>query len=107
MMSVNIWEVTVSYDELTINESPKKTEYGDLREEVRRGCTSSKAVRLLRDRLMPGSDLDQFEGLHLCCQSPVCLFPTRKSCKQFNTQMLALLESSTVEVLSSDETTGA
>ena len=59
---------------------------------------------------MPGSALDQFEALHRSGQSPVCLFPTRKSCEQFNTQMLARLESGTVKVLCSDEideTTGA
>ena len=52
---------------------------------------------------MPGSALDQFEALHQSGQSPVCLFPTCKLCKQFNTQMLARLESGTVEVLCSDE----
>ena len=65
---------------------------------------------LLQDRLMPGSAVDQFKALHQSGQSPVCLFPTCKSCEQFNTQMLARLESGTVEVLCSDEideTTGA
>ena len=78
-------------------------------DEVRRGCPSSKTVTL-RDRFMPVSALDQFEALHQSGQSPVCLFPTRKSCEQFNTQMLARLESGTVKVLCSDEideTTGA
>ena len=101
MMSVNIWQETVTYDELTINEHQKKDrEYCDLLDEVRRGCPSSNTVTLLRDWLMPGSALDQFEALHQSGQSPVCLFPTRKS---FNTQMLARLESGTVEVLCSDE----
>ena len=99
-MSVNIWQETVTYDELTINERQKKDrEYCDLMDEVRHGCPSSKTVTLLRDRLMPGCALDQFEALHQSGQSPVCLLPTRKSCEQFNTQMLARLESGTVEVL--------
>ena len=45
MMSVNIWQETVTYDELTINECQKKDrEYCDLLDEVRRGCPSSKTV---------------------------------------------------------------
>ena len=52
---------------------------------------------------MPGSALDQFEALQQSGQSPVCLFPTCKSCEQFNTQMLSRLESGSVQVLCLDE----
>ena len=56
MMSVNIWQETVTYEELTINERQKKDrEYCDLLDEVRRGCPSNKTVTLLKDRLLQGS----------------------------------------------------
>ena len=105
MMSVNIWQETVTYDELTINERQKKDrEYCDFWTKSDVAPLSSKTVTLLRDRLFAGQcALDQFEALHQSGQSPMCLFPTRKSCEQFDTQMLARLESGTVEVLCSDE----
>ena len=57
----------------------------------------------VRSALAGQCALDQFEALHQSGQSPMCLFPTHKSCEQFDNQMLARLESGTVEVLCSDE----
>ena len=104
MLSVNIWQETVMYDELTINERQKTDmEYCVVLDEVRRGCPSSKTVALLNDQLIQGDVVEHFQNLQQSGQSPVFLFPTRKSCEQFNVEMLSRLESKVVEVPCSDE----
>ena len=93
MMSVNIWQETVMYDELTINEHQKTDmEYCIILDEVRRGCPSSKTVSLLNDQLIQGDVVDHFQQLQQSGQSPVFLFPTWKSCEQVNAEMLSTLQ---------------
>ena len=64
MMSVNIWQETIMYDELTINKRQKTDmEYCVLLDEVRRGCPSSKTVALLNGRLIQGDAVEHFQNL--------------------------------------------
>lgn len=82
MMSVSIWQETVMYDELTINERQRTDrEYCDVLNEVRQGCPSNKTVALLKDQLIQGDVVEHFQNLQQSGQSPVCLFPTRKLCE--------------------------
>ena len=72
MTSVNIWQVCVDYDELTINEHQKKDEtFSAMLDEIRRGCVSEKTIQSLKDRVITTPVIDKFEELcflksHLC-----------------------------------------
>ena len=104
MMSINIWQETIVYDELTINEHQKTDmEYCVVLDEVRRGFPSDKTFTLLNDQLIQGDVVEHFWSLQQSGQSPVFLFPTRKSCEQFNNEMLSMLESKVVEIVCSDD----
>ena len=97
MTFVNIWRETVVYDELIINERQKKdAKFCELLDEVRRGCLSE-------ERVIEGPIVDKFEELLRSSHSPVCLFPTRKACKEFNNEMLNKLEHTTVEIYCTDD----
>ena len=93
MTSVNIWQENVVYNELTINERQKKDQVFSLMlDEVRRGCPSDTTVQALKDRVVTKPIVDQFEELLLSNMSPLCLFPTQKSCQEFNAEMLSRLD---------------
>ena len=102
MTSINIWEETVVYDELTINERQKDAEFCSLLDEVRRGCVSEKSIGTLRGRVCTSPVVDKFKELECSGQSPVCLFPKRSPCEEFNNAMLASLQSKVVEIVSTD-----
>ena len=104
MTSVNIWKETVVYDELTLNERQKKdTKFSELLDEVRKGCVSAKCIKILEESLIQGPIADKFEELMQSGESPVCLFPTRKACEEFNNEMLNKLQCKTVEISCTDE----
>ena len=104
MASVNIWKVCVDYDELTINERQKKDQtFSLMLDEVRRGCMSKTTVESLKDRVITTSVVDMFEELMTTSQSPLCLFPTRKLCQNFNAQMLSRLHGEIRDILCTDE----
>ena len=104
MTSVNIWKETVEYDELTINERQRKdTQFCGILDEIRRGCVSEECVKTLEERVIHGPIADKFEELMHSGKSPVCLFPTRKACEEFNNEMLSKLECKTVEICCTDE----
>ena len=87
--SINIWKDSVTYDELTINERQKSdAEFADILDCVRRGCPTDKIYATLQQRVIQGSITDKFEALCRVGQTPLCLFPTRNLCKQFNHEML-------------------
>ena len=46
---------------------------------------------------------DKFNELSQSDQSPVCLFPTRNACKEFNHEMLQELASKVHEIMCTDE----
>ena len=72
-------------------------------DEIRRGCVSEKTVQSLKDRVITTPVVDKFESLLSSNQSPLCLFPTRTSCHEFNAQMLSRLDSETKELVCKDE----
>ena len=92
--SINIWRDSVTYDELTINDRQKSdSEFADLLDCVRCGCPTDKTNAILQQRVIQGSITDKFEELCQVGQTPLCLFPTRNLCKQFNKEMLEILGS--------------
>ena len=92
--SINIWRDSVTYDELTINDRQKSdSEFADLLDCVRCGCPTDKTNAILQQRVIQGSITDKFEELCRVGQTPLCLFPTRNLCKQFNKEMLEILGS--------------
>ena len=104
MTSVNIWQENVVYDELTINERQKKDQvFSSMLDEVRRGCPSDTTVQALKDRVITKPIVDKFEELLSSNMSPLCLFPTRKSCQELNAEMLSRLGSETKDIPCIDE----
>ena len=104
MTSVNIWEVCVDYDELTINERQKQDQtFSLMLDEVRRGCVSKTTIQALKDRVITTSVVDKIEELMVSSQSPLCLFPTHKLCQNFNTQMLSRLHGEIKDIPCVDE----
>ena len=104
MTSVNIWQENVVYDELTINERQKKDQaFSSMLNQVRQGCPSDDTVQTLGDRVFTESTVDKFEQLLSEDKSPLCLFPTREACQQFNNDMMARLDSDTKELPAIDE----
>ena len=104
LTSVNIWQDSVVYDELTINERQKKDQaFSSMLDEVRRGCSSQNTVQALKDRVITTPVVDKFEELMLPGQSPLCLFPTHELCQDFNSEMLSKLGSEVKEIPCVDE----
>ena len=110
MTAVNIGRESVVYDELTINERQKRDpEFGQLLNEVRVNCLSDKTVALLHKAVMKCTAVEEFQELLGQGFSSVCLFPTRKSCDQFNAEMLSKVGSQIVHmpcIEEFDETAG-
>ena len=101
MTSVNIWQDTVVYDELTINERQKKDQvFSFMLDEVRRGCPSEKTIKALQARVITTPEVDKFQELLASKQSPLCLFSTRL---EFNLEMLSRLNTDTKDIRCTDE----
>ena len=82
MTSVNIWQDTVVYDELTINERQKKDHvFSSMLDEVRRGCPSQKTIQALQARAITTPVIDKFQELHAS-------FQTVSTVPLFNTQVM-------------------
>ena len=104
MTSINLWKETVVYDELTINERQKTDKtFIPLLDEVRRGCPSPETIATLEHRVLNTPVIDKFEELLASHKSPLCLFPTIKSCHMFNESMLDKLNTSVHETVAVDE----
>ena len=102
--SVNIWKDTIVYDELTVNERQKKDQvYSQFLNEVRCGCPSPNVIDALQTRVISCRVAEKFKELRDRDESPVCLFPTRKACKDLNNEMLDGLESKVVKMDAIDE----
>lgn len=97
MTSVNIWQETVVYDELTITERQK----ADM--QVRQGCVSAATITSLKDRVINTTTSTKYLELEAAAQSPVCLFPTKWACADFNNDMLSKLPTKTVDLFCTDE----
>ena len=104
MTSVNIWQDTVLYDELTINRRQKKDRaFSSMLDEVRFGCPNNETLQLLQERVMKAPVVDTFEQLLARKPSPLCLFPTRKACQEFISQMLQKLDAEIKQIPCVDE----
>ena len=103
MTCVNIWGERVVYDELTIIERQKDSQFCELLNEVRCGEVSDKTVAILKERVISVSAVEKFNELVKAGQSPVCLFSKREPCQRMNTEMLNSLESKTVGIVCCDE----
>ena len=87
------------YDELTINERQKKDPaFSSMLDEVRRVCPSQKTVQAIKCRVISTPVVDKFEELMASGQSPLCLFPTRQACHDFNSDMLSKQGSEVKEI---------
>ena len=102
--SVNIWRETIVYDELTINERQKTDGlFIDILDQVRHGSPTPECLECLRKRVIDVSIVDKYMELSKDGSSPICLFPMRKACKDFNHQMLSALDSELHKVICIDE----
>ena len=94
----------VLYDELTINERQKKRqEFSSLLDCVRRGCPTDETFCTLEQRVKEVPVSEKFSELQESGQTPVCLFPKRKACDSFNSEMLRHLTSEVCELMCTDE----
>ena len=94
LTSVNFWKDSIVYDELTINERQKKDhEFSSMLDCVQRGCPTEETMSTLQKRIIDVSPVEKFLELQVSGQSPVCLFPRRAECAEFNDKMLSRLPS--------------
>ena len=70
---------------------------------VRRGCPTDETLCTLKQRVITDSISKKFTELQVAGKTPVCLFPKRKACDQFNTEMLQSLTSKVHELVCTDE----
>ena len=97
----NIWKDCVIYDELTINERQKNdAQFSTLLE---CGSPTEESLHTLGERVIEGTISDKFRELQGLGQRPVCLFPTRKACEDFNIEMLNCLDTRMHEISCIDE----
>ena len=102
--SVNIWQDCVTYDELTINERQKNDpEYSRVLNSIRCSYIDKKIQSILEKKVIDCSVDKKFDQLAKERQSPVCLFPTRNACNEFNCLMLQKLPGTTHELTCVDE----
>ena len=72
-------------------------------DEVRCGCPTPHTIQTLEKRVITTPVVDKFEELLSTLKSPLCLFPTRKSCQEFNSKMLTRLDAEIKEIPCIDE----
>ena len=90
--AVNIWRDTITYDELTINERQKTDpKFSEMLDCVRRGFPTDETLSTLTERVILVPIEEKFVELQKVRSSPLCLFPTRKLCNDFNNEMLSNL----------------
>ena len=72
---------------------------------VRRGCPTDETLCTLKQRIITSSISEKFTELQVAGKTPVCmcLFPKRKACGQFNTEMLQSLTSKVHKLVCTDE----
>ena len=102
--SVNIWRDVVTYDEVTINERQKKdAKFSAMLDSVCCGYPTAETIATLQERVIRGSIADKFLELREHGQPPVCLFPRKKACNNFNSEMLGCLTTEVHELPCTDE----
>ena len=104
LTAINFWRDSVVYDELTINERQRNDqEFSKMLDCVRRGSPTEETLSTLAKRVIDVSPVDKFEELRLSGHNPVCLFPRREECNDFNRKMLDRLPSEVKEIVCVDE----
>ena len=84
-MELSLSASAITNNELTINERQKKYQmFSSMLDEIRRGCVSEETVEALKSRVISIPVVDRFEELLSANKAPLCLFPTRKLCHDFN-----------------------
>ena len=102
--SVNIWKDAIVYDELTLNEQQKKDGlFVNLLDQVRRGSPTPESLQCLKLRVIDVPVVDKYVELSKSGSKPVCLFPTRKACREFNDKMLSALDNELHKIVCIDE----
>ena len=102
--SVNIWKESIVYDELTKNERQKKDGlFVNILDQVCRGSPTSESLECLKLRVINVPVVDKYAELSKSGSSPVCLFPTRKACREFNDKMLTALDTELHKIMCIDE----
>ena len=92
------------YDELIVNEKQKKDGlFVTILVEVHHGSPSPKSLECLKEQLIDVPVVDKYIELSKSGKSPVCLFLTRKACKEFNDQMLSALDTDLHKITCVDE----
>ena len=101
--AINIWQEVVVYNELTINERQKTdTKFSEMLNSVRCGFPTEETVRALKEPVFTGSIYEKYHEVEQHGETPVCHFPTRLACHDFNTQMLNSLNTPIQEMKCSD-----
>ena len=101
--SVNIWRDTIVY-KLTINEQQKKDElFVNLLDQVCRGSPTPESLQCLKPRVIDVPVVDKYVELSKSGSTPICLFPTRKACKEFNDKILSALDNELHKIVRIDE----
>ena len=70
---------------------------------VRFGFPTDETILILNKRVITMCLSEPFNDLQESGQSPVCLFPTRKACHDFNMEMLNSLTYKIHELVCADE----
>ena len=81
----------------------KDREFSSILDSVRRGFPTDETILILNKRVITMCLSEKFNDLQESGQSPVCLFPTRKACHDFNMEMLNSLTSKIHELVCTDE----
>ena len=79
-------------------------------DDIRHECISEETTKCLAERVISRTVVETFKELCKQNYSPVCLFPTRKVCSDFNAEMLNTLDSAIHKLAcidEIDETTGS
>ena len=71
--------------------------------QVHRGSPTPECLECLSKWVIEVSIVDKYMELSKDGSSPICLFPTRKACKDFDHRMLSALDSELHKVVCIDE----
>ena len=86
-----------------MSDKRKKGLFVDILDQVRRGSPTPESLECLKKRVIDVTIVDKYIELSKGGSSPVCLFPTRKACREFNDQMLSALDKELHKIVCVDE----
>jgi len=70
----------------------KDSLFVDILHLVCHGSATQVSLECLKKRVINGTVVDKYIELCKSGSSPVCLFPTRRACQDFNQQMLSVFD---------------